>query len=235
MYNDFTQQDIAIPYYANLQADSLGMDSRELCRQPLLFDQYPPVQYQFNSLGYRTHPVDHWQNNAILILGDSFTLGLGSNIEERYTDIIEQQLSHQVLNFSLNGASNDWISRKLSQLLPRFRPRAIVIHYTFTHRRERPHTDWHDDERTECEPLYSSEQNYANWQKNFENICAVSGSIRLIHSFIHNWHDQSVAYESLGHNVIPAVTHLDFARDGFHYGKLTHLDLAKKITNLLVA
>ena len=234
MYIDFIQKHIAIPFYADLQTDSLGLDSQAHCFDRILFDRHPAVHYQFNQVGFRTDSVDKFKHNAILVLGDSFTLGLGNNLTDRYTDILEQQLSHQVLNFSLNGASNDWIARKLQQLLQLFRPRAIVIHYTFSHRRERPQTDWHDDERTECEPFYSSEENYENWFANFQKICSLAGDIKLVHSFINNWHDQSVDYAKLGQNIIPPIAQLDFARDGFHYGSQTHQVLANKITNLLV-
>ena len=234
MYIDFVRHHIHIPFYANLQTDSLGMDSRAHCFDHRRFDQHPPVSYQFNQVGFRTHSVDKFEHNAILVLGDSFTLGLGNNTQERYTDLLEQQLLHQVLNFSLNGASNDWIARKLQQLLQLFQPKAIVIHYTFSHRRERPQPDWHDDERTECEPLYSSEENYQNWFTNFQTIQALAGDTKLVHSFITNWHDQPVDYAELGADLIPPMTQLDFARDGFHYGPRTHLELANKITSLLV-
>ena len=234
MYIDFVQQHIGIPFYSNLQTDSLGMDSAEHCLNRQIFNQHSPVCYQFNEIGFRTHPVDQFKSDAILVLGDSFTLGLGNNVGDRYTDLLEQKLSHQVLNFSLNGASNDWIARKLQQLLPLFQPRAVVIHYTFSHRRERPQTDWHDDERTECEPFYSSEENYQNWFANFQTIQTLAGDIKLVHSFISNWHDQPVDYTKLGKNIIPPLTQLDFARDGFHYGPITHCNLANQITNLLV-
>jgi hypothetical protein len=233
MHIDFVQQHIAIPFYANLQSDLLGLDSQHHCLDRRSFDQHHPVHYQFNEVGFRTHSIDQFESNAILVLGDSFTLGLGNNIEDRYTDILEQQLSHQVLNFSLNGASNDWMSRKLQQLLPLFCPHAIIIHYTFSHRRERPQLDWHDDERTECEPVYSSEENYQNWLVNFKAIQELAGNTKLIHSFISNWHDSPVDYSNLGKNTIPPLTQLDFARDGFHYGPKTHRALAAKLTNLL--
>jgi len=235
MYIDFVQQHIEIPFYANLQTDSIGMDSQAHCFNRKMFDQHPAVRYQFNQVGFRTHSVDKFVHNAILVIGDSFTLGVGNNTQERYTDLIEKQLSHQVLNFSLNGASNDWITRKLQQLLKLFEPRAIVIHYTFTHRRELPQTDWHDNERTECEPLYSSQENYQNWFTNFQTIQALAGDTKLVHSFIPNWHNQTIDYAELGTNVISPMTQLDFARDGFHYGPRTHLELANKITSLLVA
>lgn len=234
MYTDFVQQHINIPYYSNLQATSLGMDHVDRCFDRSLFEHYPEVSYQFNEVGFRTHSVDRFEPRAILALGDSFTLGLGVNSEHRYSDIIEQQLGHQVLNFSLNGASNDWIARKLQQLLAHFDPRVIVIHYTFSHRRERPNLDWFDDERTECEPFYSSKQNLDNWHENFTKIQALTQGIKVVHGFIPNWHDQPVDYHAFGRNVLPPVTQLDFARDGFHYGIQTHRKLADQITSLLV-
>lgn len=225
--------DISIPYYSNLQVDSLGIDSLQHCFNKKLFIDHQPVTYQFNSWGYRTHPVNQFTQNPILVLGDSFTLGLGNNVGQRYSDLIEYNLNHQVLNFSLNGASNDWICRKLSQLLKIFKPKAIVLHYTFSHRRERTQTDWHDDERTECDAKYSSEQNYQNWFENYQKITGLTIGILCVHSFICNWHDRPVNYKKLGYNIIEPLPQDDLARDGFHYGPKTHKNLADRITNLL--
>ena len=234
MYEDFVKQYIAIPFYANLNTDSIGLDSRAQCFDSKRFARHAQVHYQFNEIGFRTHPIDQFQHDAILLLGDSFTLGLGNHAQDRFGDVLEQTVSHQVLNFSLNGASNDWIARKLQQLLQVFTPKSIVIHYTFSHRRERPYEDWQDHERTECEPFYSSQENYENWYKNFQSICDSAGNIPLIHSFIHNWHDQAIDYSTLGKNVIAPLTPVDLARDGFHYGPETHRLLVREITNLLV-
>jgi hypothetical protein len=234
MYSDFVCSDISIPYYANLHTEALGLDSLEHCIDKNRFVNHAPIDYRFNSLGFRTHNVDQFHSNAILVLGDSFTLGLGNRAEERFTDILEKNLSHQVLNFSLNGASNDWICRKLGQLLTLFQPRAIVLHYTFSHRRERLRTDWHDDERTECDAHYSSHQNFQNWLTNYEKICQLAQGTKCVHSFITNWHDAPVDYHNFGSNVISPTTQLDFARDAFHYGPRTHQLLADKITSLLV-
>ena len=223
---------IIIPRYANLSCSELGHDSPTHAGQK--FFMHEPVQYQFNANGFRTHDFARLDSNCVLVVGDSYTLGMGENINCCYTTIIEQQLGWPVFNISLNGASNDWIARRTKDMLDIVQPRAIVIHYTFSHRRERPRSDWHDDERTECEPSYSSEENYQNWFTNFQTIQALAGDIKLVHSFITNWHDQPVDYAELGTDIIPPMTQLDFARDGFHYGPKTHLELANKITSLLV-
>jgi hypothetical protein len=93
--------------------------------------------------------------------------------------------------------------------------------------------DWHDDERTECEPLYSSQQNFDNWQKNFDHISMLCSDLQLIHSFIPNWHDQKLDYSVLGSSVVAPMPMIDRARDKFHYGVLTHRRLAQVFTNLL--
>lgn len=231
MDRQFAYQKIMIPDFVGMETDQIGIDSREHCFHPKKFDTYLPVKYNFNEIGFRTHSVKNFQSNAILVLGDSFTLGLGVNVADRFTDQIEQTMNHQVLNFSLNGGSNDWIARKLQQLLPLFNPRAVIVHYSFSHRRERPRPDWHDNERTECEPIYSPQQNYQNWYENYQNICQLTKNIFTIHSFIPNWHDTTIDYGTLMAPIPP----VDVARDGFHYGPRTHRMLAVKFTNLLAA
>ena len=233
MYSIFDQKHISIPYYQNMLCSELGMDSHAHCLDKSWFEQWPDaVSYQFNSAGYRTH--ESIDRGCVLVIGDSFTLGLGVNSDQRYTDILEQQLGHQVANFSLNGASNDWISRKLEQLLEVLQPQAVIVHYTFSHRRERPNLHWHDDERTECEPFYSSQENFDNWRKNFDCINSLCENLQVIHSFIPDWHDQFVDYAALGQGIVAPYDMLDFARDKFHYGILTHQLLARAFTNLLV-
>lgn len=233
MCSNFVQQHINIPYYSNLETTSLGLDSAEHCFDRKHFKNYGPVVYRFNEIGFRTHSVEYFKKDPILVLGDSFTLGLGVNAEDRYSDAIEKTLSVQVLNFSLNGASNDWIFRKLQQLLSYFDPQAIIIHYTFSHRRERPESSWDDNERTECDPYYSCEENLNNWSDNFFKINLLTAGTKVVHSFIPNWHTQPVDYSKFGNNILQPTKKIDFARDGFHYGVNTNRLLAQQLTNLL--
>lgn len=230
-----TKQALAIPFYSNLHCDTLGMDSLKHCLDPAHFRAYPDqIVYQFNELGFRDCSTSHYQGKEILAIGDSFTLGLGVNAEQTWTSVLSKILDYPVRNFSLNGASNDWMTRKAHQLLKCFAPRAIVVHYSFSHRRERPFEDWHDNERTECEPIYTEQQNLDNWKKNytvFENL-----NIPVIHSFISDWDPAGINYKDHGCNMLAPVKKLDLARDGFHYGVKTHQMLAQQladVTNLL--
>jgi len=223
-------QTLKIPNYANLTCDSLGLDSQEHCYNIEHFKKHN-VRYHFNELGYRTVPVDQFVGNEILALGDSFTLGLGVNYNHTWPAQLGKMINYPVLNFSLNGASNNWIARKTQQLLTWFTPRAIVVHYTFTHRRERAEPNWSDDERTECDPYYSDAENLQDWHIAFEYFNGLS--IPVVHSFITDWHPNDIDYSILGTNVIPPVKKIDLARDSFHYGPKTNRALAEKLTSLL--
>ena len=221
-------QTITIPYYVNMVCNTIGLDSLSHCINKSHYRSYPTdIVYKFNSMGYRD--IEQYSGDEILAIGDSFTLGLGVNAEDTWPAQLSKMLNYPVLNFSLNGASNDWIARRASELMNFFNPKAIIVHYTFSHRRERPFPDWHDNERTECEPIYTDKENLINWKKNFETVENLS--VPVIHSFITNWHNQPIDCNLS--NVIRPVDQIDYARDGFHYGIQTHLKLAKKITNLL--
>ena len=118
MYStDQFKQSVAIPEYANLKCKFLGLDSMEHCFNKNHFANYESVSYEFNELGYRHGNPAHYQGNEILAIGDSFTLGLGVNQSDTWPECLARLLNYPVLNFSLNGASNDWIARKTSILL----------------------------------------------------------------------------------------------------------------------
>lgn len=222
------EQDLKIPRYADLQCDSFGHDSFKHCFDRDLFQSFGPVFYQFNEIGYRTKPIAQFTGHEIVTIGDSFTLGLGVNADDRWSDQLELCTGLPVLNFGLNGASNDWIARRVQSLLSWFSPAFLIIHWSFSHRREAVQPEWFDDERTECEPGYTSQENFRNWLCNFQSI----NYQKVLHTAIPNWHDN---FEYNLWPVVPPMAMIDLARDGFHYGHVTHRSLAEKFTNLLGA
>lgn len=224
--SDDFKQSIGIPDYANLQCNTLGLDSPEHCFDKRLFQTWGPVSYEFNALGYRHKDPKYYSGHEILAVGDSFTLGLGVNACDTWPEQLSRLLNYPVLNFSMNGASNDWIARKTSALLKYFKPKCVIIHYSFTHRRERSDTDWTDAERTLCEPTHSEQENFDNWQNNRHQLIKICKGIPLIHTAIVNWHTHSVPDV-----VVPKQ--IDRARDGFHYGPQTNLTFATSLLELL--
>jgi lysophospholipase L1-like esterase len=227
---------LSIPYYANLQCDQIGIDSLEKCLNRKWYQSQKSVDYHFNDLGYRCVPSSEFKGNEILAIGDSFTVGLGLNVDDTWPGKLQKILDYPVLNFSLNGASNDWIARKLDQLLTVFEPRAIVIHYTFSHRRELDQPDWYDDERTLCLESTDPQEDLDNWYGNYKKIMSTASNIPLLHSFLPNWHCTPVEIGQYGIDPVK-LTQYDSSRDGFHYGVDTSImfaeDVAQRLTKLI--
>ena len=116
------------------------MDSWEKCLDKTHFKQYPHrVLYQYNSRGFRDQ---EWPNsieelaNAIWCVGDSFTVGLGSPVEHTWPDILQKFTQKRTINVSMDGASNNWISRKILKILTQVQPELIVVHWSYLQRRE---------------------------------------------------------------------------------------------------
>lgn len=219
--------------YVNMTYQTFGLDSEEHCFDKEFFKKYPySVHYSFNELGFRERPIEQYKTNSILTIGDSFTLGLGLPFELTYPQQLEKSLGKQVLNFSLNGASNDWIYRKLKILLDYFTPTAIVVHYTFSHRRENVRTDWFDDERTVQYTKSTEIEDLDNWANNHSNIKQLVGSIPTVYSFIPKWHNDFnyAEYPEL----LQPVNVQDYGRDHFHYGAVTSKLLAELLTKSII-
>jgi hypothetical protein len=117
------------------------VDDESECKENIIdsnhYDQYPwPVTYQYNSRGYRDQEWPSDLTNAIWCFGDSFTVGIGSPITHTWCYCLQQLSQQHIINISMNGASNDWIARKIKELLSEVIPQTIVIQWSYAHRRE---------------------------------------------------------------------------------------------------
>lgn len=126
--------------HRNFHDQTDGMDTASDCMNSEHFKNYPwPVEYCHNSRGYRDA---EWPDTvqeleqAIWCIGDSFTVGYGAPSAHTWPVILQQQTRRRCINVSLNGASNEWIVRKITDLVKEIRPLIIVVHWTYTHRRE---------------------------------------------------------------------------------------------------
>lgn len=117
-----------------------GMDSFEYCKDKQHFLNFPyKIIYDYNSRGYRDQewPDDIDQlKSAIWCIGDSFTVGIGSPQEHTWTWLLQQRLKNRTINVSMDGASNNWISRQVVDIIHAVSPKNIVIHWSYLHRRE---------------------------------------------------------------------------------------------------
>ena len=144
-----------------------GIDSPEYCQDPKSFDQYPyPVRYDYNSRGYRD---DEWPGNlqqlkeSIWCLGDSFTVGIGQPFAHIWPQILQFRTGRRCINISMDGASNDWISRVATDIVTAIHPRDMVVMWSFTHRRELDKPDLDDENRRIWHSQDSKEQDRSRW------------------------------------------------------------------------
>lgn len=185
-----------LPGYTNLIKTTIGLDSPEECFNPAAWHSYPYlVEYKFNDRGYRDQAWPQDLNNVVWCFGDSFTLGLGCPLEHTWPAILASQIKYPVINISLNGASNAWISRKICELLSEITPRAVIAQWSYTHRRESSANDvnidliydriWADFYNTIKDPSWpacSSLKQFVHLPESIRN------EILLEHNFPHKDH-----------------------------------------------
>jgi hypothetical protein len=121
-----------------------GLDSLEECVSKSFFNHYPyEVSYKFNSRGFRD---EEWPEtveelrNCIWCFGDSFTVGMGCPYDSIWTKKLEKITGIRTINISMDGASNEWISRKVISIIKQISPKFVVIHWSYFDRREDPDT-----------------------------------------------------------------------------------------------
>lgn len=132
--------DLVIPSLINQFFLTNAIDSPEQCLDKKHYAAYPwQVSYNYNSRGFRD---SEWpesvydMENAVWCVGDSFTVGIGSPYQHTWPCILQKVTGQQTINISMTGASNNWISRRASQILRDVQPRTMIIHWSYDHRRE---------------------------------------------------------------------------------------------------
>jgi len=143
--------DLIIPSRVNQCWEYSGLDSPEHCLDKTHFKQYPwPITYNYNSRGFRDQ---EWPNsidqlsNAVWCVGDSFTVGLGSPVEHTWPMLLQKQTGRRVINVSMDGASNNWIARRTALIQKEINPTAVVVMWSYLHRRENDNHNISDEQR----------------------------------------------------------------------------------------
>lgn len=224
----------------------VGIDSYAQCLDRDHFKNYTKnIIYKFNQLGYRDEEWPSELSNNIWAVGDSFTVGLGQPVEETWSNIVQSKINKRVINVSMNGASNNWIARRIQFILDNFNPDIILVQWSYLHRREHPDDTLSDEERAlhfDIKLIEKREDiavmNQVDVQNLLSNIHSLNNknNARIIHSFIPNFYntDASLAapiYKELENRNIEYFSELeqiDFARDRFHYDILTSTKYAEE-------
>lgn len=132
--------ELCLPVYADCKFYYFGLDSPDKCLDKKHFANYPyTISYEYNSKGYRDAEWPETLSDlkeSVWCFGDSYTFGLGSPKEHTWPSILEKEINTRCINISMDGASNEWISRKAIKVMELIQPKKIVIQWSFVHRTE---------------------------------------------------------------------------------------------------
>jgi len=129
--------DFILPSRINQRWEYSGIDNVESALDKNHFARYKfAVDYKYNSRGFRDSewPVD--LKRSIWCIGDSFTVGIGSPLSHTWPNILQSQLKQRIVNVSMDGGSNPWITRKALTVIQEIVPETVIIHWSYLHRRE---------------------------------------------------------------------------------------------------
>jgi hypothetical protein len=207
------------------------------------FLSYPyQIDYRYNSRGFRDNEWPSDLKSAIWCFGDSFTAGIGVPFEHTWPQVLAKHCSSNTVNISMDGASNDWIARKVLRVLNDIAPRIVVIHWSYIHRREksiRPGDTVTDD--LDLVAWYDAgagdDDDVNNLIKNITAVEEARGTTQVIHTFIPGCCPKhlldNIQRRLPVDNVVPFFLQLDHGRDLHHYDIKTSQWLVDKIASFI--
>lgn len=198
------------------------------------------IYYSYNSRGFRDNEWPQDLINTPIIFGDSFILGLGQPKEERLSDLLK------AINFSMDGASNDWISRNAIRYLNLVRPTKAVVSWSYIQRRENKDNKLSDTERRLPYINSSPKEDLDNLYYNMLELekVSINNSINLVHIFVPGFARVAEGKIKTGSpNTVKYIKqkvkkcvdfhhYIDYARDGHHYDILTAMKYKNEIEKL---
>jgi hypothetical protein len=204
----------------NKKFDTSGLDTLEKCLDKKHFDEYPyNVYYEYNSRGFRDLDWPEDISKSIWCIGDSFTVGIGAPVEHSWPAILSNRLAQSTINCGMDGASNDWISARVLELITELGPKNIIIQWSYLHRREQNGVSvWFD-------PMSTRDDDINNLCNHITKIESRKGSTNIIHSCIpfRDIKIIKILYQLIAKKIpkdtvfVELFDQLDFARDGHHY------------------
>lgn len=177
----------------NLVLTESGIDSLAHCHDKEKFKKYPYlVEYRYNDRGFRD---SNWPcsidelGNSVWCFGDSFTVGMGARIDHIWPNILQEKINRRCINISMDGASNNWISRKAIEVIETMQPEIIIIMWSFSSRREANLLGNDEDKRLHL-TVSDLSSNYIDDVINFKNsintveAAAAKTPTKIVHSAI---------------------------------------------------
>lgn len=235
-------------HMANKEVEFLPTDSKEGFEKLCQVEEYREyfkrqgwlepraITYKINSHGFRCEELETNQD-CIVALGCSFTLGIGLPYDSIWPNIVGRALGKKVYNLSWSGNSADTCFRMAEYWVPKLMPSAVFVLLppstrfelllasasqpveVFMPAAELPHN--HGDYSNYIKHWYSNDENSRlNHKKNRLAIQALCKELNISCQFYNAERHMGWSREEIG-----------YARDRMHAGPLGHELLAKTILN----
>lgn len=208
--------------------ETSGMDCLEQCLNKEHFRNYSKkITYQYNSKGFRDEewPIDAY--NVIWCVGDSFTVGIGQPHEETWPAELEKKTGRRCLNLGEDGCSNDTMALRAQEICKLYKPKLIVVMWSYLSRRRINGVDVQYDENN-----FGVANDLTNFAKNLKMVDELP--VDAIHLLVPNAFENIKLLREKYPDLITTGI-LDYARDYHHFDIKTSTvvcDLiTKKISN----
>ena len=214
-----------------IESKTSGSDSPEECLSKDHFLNYTKdISYNYNSRGFRDNEWPDDLSDVIWCVGDSFTVGLGQPFKETWPQVLESKLGKRCINIGEDGCSNDIIQKRVIDIIEKYKPKLIVVMWTYLHRRfvngKNVHLDKND---------FGADKDLTNFIKNYE-LCATRQT-KIIHSIIpvgdgsgENANLMAGILKKKNINDVIVFPQLDHARDHHHFD----INTSELVTDLMI-
>jgi hypothetical protein len=162
-------------------------------------------------------------------------VGLGAPVEHTWPYLLAQKTNLRTINISMDGASNDWISRRIMDICDAVYPRLIVAHWSYIERRENTDSTLTDEQRRlwhvvgETDGLFNLTNHVKLVETNpFSNVIHST-----IPKFTSNEIGQKLLLKKHTELYVPYFDNLDYSRDGWHYDIKTATWFSEQVANII--
>ena len=220
---------LIVPEKIGWKSNYFGMDSLELCNDRQHFLNYSKkITYEYNSKGFRDHEWPTDLSDVIWCVGDSFTTGIGQPIKETWTQLLEKKINKKCINLGEDGCSNDTISLRVKKICSLYKPKLIIVMWSYLNRRRINNKNVHFDKNN-----FNNKADLNNFIKNCKTISKLK--TKIIQTIIPNAcldTDTKIFNYLLLKNKFDVLNfpQLDYARDYHHFDIKT----SKHLVNLLI-
>jgi len=218
-----------------------GIDSLESCVDRQHFLNYSKkITYEYNSKGFRDKEWPKDLSEVIWCVGDSFTVGIGQPYEETWPYLLEKKIKKRCINLGEDGCSNDTIALRAQEIYKSYKPKIMVVMWSYLHRRRIDNKNVHFDKKD-----FDIEKDLENFKKNFievntldckilnlliPNVLALNTNSKNF-ALVNYVFKKKLCFKKNDLKKIDCIPQLDYARDYHHFDIKTSKHLVDLLTN----